>query len=56
LRHVLSEVRITIHLPQRRRINKIQMPLDQFSEGILGLPLGVSTQQLSVIQHRHLQM
>ena len=49
LRHVLREVRIAADLPQRDRVNQIEMPPHEFGEGRLGFFLGVAAEQFGVL-------
>src|SRR5215472_5986865 len=54
LRHILSEMRVAIHLAERRRINEIEMPPDQFSEGFFRTGLAVTPEQFAIGCHTHL--
>jgi hypothetical protein len=51
LRHVLCQVRVAIQLPQRRRINEVEMPPHQFGEGIFGIGFRVAAQQFTIRCH-----
>jgi len=41
---ILGEVRVAVHLPDRRRIDEIHVPSDQFGESVLGKSSGKSRQ------------
>ena len=42
---------ITTAAAQSRRVNEVDMPLDEFGEGGLGFFLGVASKQVGVIIH-----
>ena len=45
LRHVLRQVRVAVHLPQRGGIDQIDVPPDECGEGVLGTGSGVTAKQ-----------
>jgi hypothetical protein len=53
LRDILREMRIAAALPQRDRVNEVDVAPDEFAEGRLRFFGGVSTEQLSIGRHVH---
>lgn len=51
LRHILGQVRVAVDLPERRRINEREMPLDQFGEGAFGMGFRVAAEQFTIRYH-----
>ena len=41
-------------LPERRRIDEVHVPADQFLEGVVGTLIGVAAEQLGIVHGRHL--
>ena len=41
LRHILRQMRVAVDLPQRGGIDEIDVPADQFGEGVFGMGSGV---------------
>jgi hypothetical protein len=44
-------MRVAVELPQRRRIDEIDVPPHQFGEGVLGMGLGIAVEQFVVGCH-----
>lgn len=51
LGHILGPVGISAQLPPRGAVHKVEAPLHPFREGILGIFLGIGSEQLGVIPH-----
>ncbi len=51
LRHILREMRVAIHLPQRRRIDQVHVPPHQFGKGILRICFGIPAKQFTIGCH-----
>ena len=51
LRGVGRKVRVAVHLPERRRVDQIEMPPDQLGEGVVRAIPCVKAEQFGVVLH-----
>jgi hypothetical protein len=51
LSHIVREVRVTVDLSERSRIDQIDMPPDEFGKGVLAICRGVAVEQFAIGCH-----